>query len=510
MKINKYIGILLGILLCVSACQNESLEDTYKDYSGNGEIRYIGKCTDLLIQPGWKRLIVTWENNIDPIIRKIKVKWAQDGVRDSVLLERGVTEYSIECMNGKELEDGNYEVSVSGVDMNGNSSIETTLFARPYTYAHEEVLGFNRLIAKSYVVKNRLILYFLQWQSNMEKAELSYTKKDGSPGNLELTKAVVNKLYFLLPDEIDPAKPIILNRRGKLPGCEDVIDFEPYEYSSARIFEADFKQEMRRQYGFDDEIPAEWADNVETLYLDWPIRSFDDILNLPNLKKLVLGSRRYLIPESSANDKAYRKSNVSERAASNFALKVMHELNGLTVERYNEHFQNITKTDFIEDKGNTNVEPDITPLDLTGLKITMLPEDEEGFSSGLENLVDGDYTTSWDPMYLSLFTTYEFTLDLNELKKLSGLRLVQKQFSRDFENSVAPEMIIIKVSKDKVHWENATYVEENPLGRSNGEINYVPFSKEVKESEYRYVRLTISAGSYTKFYYSGIAEIGLY
>lgn len=167
MKINRYIGILLGILVCVSACQNESLEDTYKDYSGNGEIRYIGKCTDLLVKPGWKRLIVTWANNIDPIIRNIKVKWAQGGVTDSVLLERGTTEYSIGSINGKELEDGNYEVSVSGVDVNGNSSIVTSLFARPYTYAHEEVLGFNRVISKSYVIKNRLILYFLQWQSNM-------------------------------------------------------------------------------------------------------------------------------------------------------------------------------------------------------------------------------------------------------------------------------------------------------------------------------------------------------
>ena len=71
-------------------------------------------------------------------------------------------------------------------------------------------------------------------------------------------------------------------------------------------------------------------------------------------------------------------------------------------------------------------------------------------------------------------------------------------------------MIIIRVSKDNVHWENATYVEENPLGRSNGEINYIPFSDNVKASEYRHVQLKINAGSYQKFYYSGIAEISLY
>ncbi|WP_455510625.1 DUF4998 domain-containing protein [Butyricimonas paravirosa] len=508
MKMNIYIGILLGILVCVSACQDESLEDTYKDYSGNGEIRYIGKCTDLLVLPGWKRLIVTWENNIDPIIKKVKVRWAQDGIRDSVLLERGTKEYSIESINGKELGNGNYEVSVCEVDADGNSSIENTVFARPYTYEHEEVLGFNHLIAKSYVVKNRLVLYFLQWQDNIKKASLSYTKKDGSQGNLELTKQLVNTLYYLLPDEIDPSKAIILNRKGKLPGCQDVIEFEPYEYSSVKIYEADFKQEMKRQYGFDEEIPSEWADNVETLYLDWTIRSFDDILNLPNLKKLVLGSRRYLLP-SSVTDRTYGQSSVSEWKASEFALKVLHELNGLTVERYNNHFS-FVKENFIEEMGNTNVEPNVTFFDLTGLKFTLYPEDPEEFPSGLENLTDGDYTTNWDPMYLDLFSSYEFNIDLKELKKLNGLRLVQKQFTRVGENSVAPSMIIIRVSKDNVHWENATYVEENPLGRSNGEINYIPFSDNVKASEYRHVQLKINAGSYQKFYYSGIAEISLY
>ena len=52
-----------------AACEKESLEDTYKEYAGEGEIRYMGKCTDLLVSPGWQRLIVTWENNVDPVIK---------------------------------------------------------------------------------------------------------------------------------------------------------------------------------------------------------------------------------------------------------------------------------------------------------------------------------------------------------------------------------------------------------------------------------------------------------
>lgn len=84
---NRYIGILIGMLALLSACGTDSLEDTYKEYAGEGEIRYLGKCTDLSVTPGWQRIIVTWKNNIDPAIQQVKVAWLLDDTRDSVLLE---------------------------------------------------------------------------------------------------------------------------------------------------------------------------------------------------------------------------------------------------------------------------------------------------------------------------------------------------------------------------------------------------------------------------------------
>ena len=79
----KYIGLLIGILTIVSC---ESLEDTYKDYAGNGPIRYLGKCTDLTVRPGWNRLIVNWKNSPDPVIDKIKITWSKDGIVKEQLL----------------------------------------------------------------------------------------------------------------------------------------------------------------------------------------------------------------------------------------------------------------------------------------------------------------------------------------------------------------------------------------------------------------------------------------
>ena len=510
MKTNKYIA-MLGIIALFSACQNESLEDTYKDYAGDGEIRYVGKCTDLLVSPGWERLIVEWKNSEDQIIKHVKVKWRLDEQQDSVLLERGTTEYSIETLNGQKLADESYEISVSGVDAEGNNSIPVTVFGRPYTYSHEEVRTFNRVISNAYVIRDRLILFFLDWQANMQNASLDYTKEDGTIGTLELNEEICNQRYYLLPDAIHPDDlNLILHRKGELPGCKDVIEFEPYEISTEKMYDADFLQEMRRQFGFNEVIPEDWANEQEVLYLDYSLSSLNSLLNFPKLKKVVLGSRRYMMSEAAINDVDYGQSNITEKESSDFVLQVLHELNGLTVERYNKHFQNITKTDYIQDISRIGVDPklDMEFLDLAGLEFTEYPESE--FNSYLIHLTDGDFKTAWDPVYLQNFTTYELTLDLTTEKTLNGLRFVQKEWTREGEIVLAPDYIKIKVSKNGVIWEDATYVEDNIVGKSNGEISYLFFRDEIKSSQWRYIQIQLNAGLYAGTYYSGIAEISLW
>lgn len=114
MKTIKYWGLLL-ILGIFTGC--ESLEDTYSDYAEGGALRYLGKCQDLTVEPGWERLIVTWKNHVDPVIDKIKISWALDGVVRDSLLDKGTTSCSITG-----LENGTYEIAVRSVDKDGNTS----------------------------------------------------------------------------------------------------------------------------------------------------------------------------------------------------------------------------------------------------------------------------------------------------------------------------------------------------------------------------------------------------
>lgn len=508
MRINKYIGILLCILAYI-ACDNESLKDTYKEYAGKGEIRYLGRCKELSVTPGWKRIIVTWKNNIDPCIDKIKVKWELDEVKDSIILEHSTTEYNINTLTGNPLEDGNYEISVSSMDSSGATSIPSTTFGRPYTYTHEDIMTFNRVISRIFIIRNHLILSFLTWQDDLKEVLLDYTKKDGSSGHLVLNKNIVDKHYYLLPDEIDPSKPLVLYRKAELPNCKDVIDFEPYEFSTIKIFESDFKQELKRQKGFENNIPLEWMNNQEALFLDWSISSFIDLLNFPKLNKLILGSHRYLLDEAVSNV-TYGQSKLTDLEASNFALQVLKNLNGLTIERYNKHFQGIDES-LITEKGNSNHEPSVNFIDLSKAKITTSPKDDEDYNSHAENMIDGNFNTSWKPIFSTNFIIYEITIDLKSAQKINGIRLIQSPFKENpSEITIAPEIISVYVSNSEVNWILATYIEDYPLGKSQGEINYINFKNEITTSQYRYVQIRINSGQFSKFYCSSIAEINLY
>mgnify|MGYP000369353900 FL=1 len=50
-----YYTIGLFAVLFAAGC-SESLEETYDEFAGDGMIRYLGKCADVEVNPGWERL----------------------------------------------------------------------------------------------------------------------------------------------------------------------------------------------------------------------------------------------------------------------------------------------------------------------------------------------------------------------------------------------------------------------------------------------------------------------
>ncbi|MDE7073973.1 MAG: DUF4998 domain-containing protein, partial [Odoribacter sp.] len=367
-----YLPGLILISLIMTKCQ--SLEDTYSDYAGDHVIRYVGKCSELTVTPGWQRLNVEWNNSVDPAIEKIKLTWSADGRISDTLLLPGTT-----ACNLTDMEDGAYEVTVCGMDKEGNLSLPETAYARPYTYNHELVRIFTHGITKYMPVKNNLILFFDTWQDNIAKLEIHYTNTAGEKQVFPITREVCASKYTLLED-VDVQQEVSVEREGHIGDCPDLIVFEPLNLlDRAPSFTTDFTTLALRKYGVEEMTDA-FINQLEELEIDYSVTSLEDILYFPNLKKLILGKNRYLFePYLGVNQS---KSTVSELQKSLDILEIAHKVLGLEVERYNQHYFPNTTLEYMIEKGNP-VLPELAYLDATDWEITNSVEDNKDYDSHL-------------------------------------------------------------------------------------------------------------------------------
>lgn len=493
-------------MLLFTAC-GETLEDTYKDYSGDGEIRYVGKVKDLVANPGWERISLSWVNSEDPIIDKVEVRWIADDKRDSVFLPAGTTSFDITGVATS----SSIEIDVMSVDKKLNESIPVTAYVRAYNSDHEMVQAFNRVVSRNFFLHDHLLLTFLGWDSQIDEAYLTYTHKStGKEDKFEFTEDVVNQLYLDIPD-VDASKPVNVYRKGRIEGCNDQIIFDPFTLDTNRAFNTDFKQELKRQFGYDEIVPDNFVNSVKSFDLDWDITDFADLLYFPNLKVLNLGKNRYVRASQVSTEKG--RSVTYNAELSDWVISELHKLNGLTVNRYDNHFNELSKTSVIKEMGH-NVEPALQLLSLKDATVEVDPaEDDEltsiGWTSHEEALIDGDDNTSWMPYTCSKSTTYTITIQLKEPTVVHGVRLVQSYYVGSNANMQAlnPSNVYITKSTNGSYYTMATNLEQTKLGNSTGEVNIIPFAEAEKT---QYVRVKVTTPIYFKDYQVSLAGIDLY
>ena len=480
MKFKNYLFILFAVCLAIGC---EDLEDTYSDYAGDGAIRYLGSAENLSIHPGWKRLLVKWTNSVDPAIDHIKLQWNLNGVTKDTILARDVTECNL-----KNLKDGNYEISIFGVDKNGATSLAQPLYGRPYTEEHEAIRSFTQVVAKHVCIGDRLILFFSDWQSNVDSVSLNYYTPEGKLAHFELDSVFVTKnKYCLFEYPVDPSKEISIYRRGRVEGCEELIVFAPYIFTNEKLYTTDFKQWVKEKYGR-TEITEEWINSLEDFEYDYDVNSFEDLLNIPNLKTLTLGKNRYM--DVSRGDSIY--STLIDKERSVFTLNTLSLLNGLSVDRYSKHyFTDDVLPDYVKEKGNTNTPPAVSFFVGKQWVYECSEEDAPGYNSRLMFLFDGSSRTNWVPEKKSQARTYVIEVDMLEQKTVTGVRVLQSAFSNSNNSeyyALMPDVIKIECSVDRLSWQAATHVEVNTIGNSNGESTYLDFKEK---SNVRYLRFTI-------------------
>ena len=478
--------IMIGVLALLVSC--ESIEDTYDQFSEAGMIRYVGKCSDLQVFPGWERVELKWANSIDPTIANIRVSWmGEDEIVRDTLLAKDATECNI-----TNLADEVYTFRVAAVDAMGNASIEEEDYGRPYTYSHESVIGFSKVVVKNYKVKDNLILFFDRWQPTLMEVTLNYYQSDEEK-SLPLTEEEVGLGYMVL-EHIDVEKPVSILRTGSLEECPDVIVFQPDTLNlDAHAFANDFSTSLRNRYQVDD-IDNDAFLSRTVLEFDDDLTSLEDILYFPNLEKVILGGNRYMDASYIAEMGNSQMAKLEEIEESLRVLDWANKYLGVTVEHYNQHYFTTEETagrSYFNAMGNPEL-PVLNYLDTEGWTITATGEEETGYDPGLKNLLDNNSETIWKPLPSStLVREHEFVIDMKEEKTFNGFKITQKAFlsSGDGDLPYLPSFVKIQTSTNNVSWDIPLIAEENSIGNTPGESTILRMNNPITA---RYVRVTVN------------------
>lgn len=480
-KLYKLTGLLAAVALWASC--GESLEDTYSDMAGDGKIRYLAKCSELTATAGWKRIYVEWKNGVDATVEGIKVKWSANDVERDTMLPPTDTTCTLE-----NLVDGSYRIDVCSVNGDKESLMSTT-YVRPYTETHEIVLAFTRGISKCYPVGDNLAFFTDVWSDNIEEVALHYIGTDDKEKTFPLTREVYEK-QFNTVEGIDFEQPITITRLGRIEGCPDLIQFEPLELDMSRVFTSDFKNALERRYGITDKTPDEkvifdqFVDTARVLEFDNDITTLEDVLYFPNLEKVVIGKNRYLDAEYNSNLPG--RSALGEEERSEVVLAVANEWEGVTVERYADHYFE-TAPSFLVEMGIPSRKPleELNYVLTTDVDtITNSVQEVYGYETPWRNLIDNDPKTVWLTNNTSSERTYVVTIKLKEPKIIKGVKFAQAQYVPEYwlVEDFFPLSAIVTVSSDEIEWTNLTYLNENLIGGGSGEVTLLPAAqpREVK------------------------------
>lgn len=479
----KYMFFFFFVAL-FSGC--EDMEDTYKEYAGDGPIRYVGKCSDVKVVPGWNCLRVSWVRSKDPTVEKIKVTCG-DFVE---FVPADQTEYTITGLGNE-----SYKVTVAGVDADGNESIATEIYERPYTAEHEVVLSMTRVVNKCFLIKNRVAMIFSKWNDGLTDCHIEYTATDGKLSTYPLNDILVQDFKRLAIDDVDTSKPVILKRKGMLADCPDEITFPDVEFTREPVMNSDFKDVLCERYNLTD-LTAEWIENVEELEIDRKVSSLEDLLYFPNLKKLSLGKNLFIKAENMdilMGNYLIRDENYKTVGPVEWPLKQMHEMTGLVVDNYGPMLINMN-ADFVNTIIGAPSVPDLNYIVIDAEKQVVYSnkeaEAEQGIDTHYENLFDQNSKTAWESMNNSMVQDYTFTIDLQEVRALKGVRVMQKDVDLwSTDCNYFPSLIQLQLSDNGEQWRNATVIEKNTLGNSPGETTLIYF---LPDSQARYVRFTVS------------------
>lgn len=488
MKINNLLQIkFLLILFVLFSC--ESLEDTYKDYSGDGKIKYIGKCKSFSVQTGWKRFVFNWERSPDSNSKEVQISWRNDN-------QSGV--YTIPIDNGSfeteaNFKDAPYIFECRSVGFDGSMSSPILQYARPYTFNHQLIAGFPKVVNKYAFIQNNtdghdLVLFLDEFKDEIKKATLTYYSNNNKE-EMVITKDLFDKKYIVI-DNVQIDKSVTVDRIAKVEGCIDEVVFDTFSLDPMdKVLNYDFNDQLMREHNL-TEITPTFINDLEVLNMNFSLKSLEDILYFPNLKKIVLGGNRYTTQTTPADIKKMILSNLDDKEKSVFALTLANKL-GVEIVIHNDHYGIRDNLPFAIKKENPTL-PKLEYLDTK--EWTIKSSTKEGTTdidaAQPENIFDNNSATLWHPQNVQNYIRiHKLDIDMKSVRTMNGFKITQAAANNYVVREYYPNIMRIQISNDEVIWEDVFYQAQSIIGQNYGEstILYTPEAKNA-----RYIRLIIN------------------
>lgn len=535
MKQIKLYALLLAVVF--AACTND--DDLYKDLAGGGDARYVGKCKNLTVEEGWKRLKLNWENSMDPAIEKIKIIALQG--EDTIMREElpaGTTSYETEAIFANK----STELIITAIDLDGNVSLPTSVYTKAFDYSSELVSLWASLRRTHYFIKDetsgkeKMVLFMYDTYTELD-GEITWIVQDAtisySVGGVKTSRPITEEELYakrLVLEEVDSDAEIAIEKNMKIDECYDPIHFPPTAIpkktdADYKNYAPDFMNVVKTKYDLATNAEAiACLDTMETIYFDRDISSMENIMYMPKLKKVVLGGNRFMYAAFVWAHEDNCSAITDDVENSKFALQTMHDLKGLELKTHAKHYGLDGFFDWAErDMSSARYQPTLLPEEEVGA----LTEDggfapgwkissnaELSTSGSLLSLLGGKYTERFETMwgtvipasfvvennlnaYWSPITStdevrsHEIVYDMLEEKHIKNFYFAQyfKNGASDKDLQFMPEVIEIEFSSSGSIWEpifdtyNSIYV-----GVSIGEASVITPVKEVKA---RYLKLKV-------------------
>lgn len=177
MKSIKFLHIIiftvyLAAFACMPGCSK--MDDSYKQFLDYGQQKYPGRPVVGGVLPGYKRMLLVWQNSSDPKVKKAKIYWNNRSDSMEVNIDPS-QQYSVIPFD--DLPEGMYIFEIYTFDDEGNRSVKTEIIGRVYGDFYQSTL-LSRPIYDATVVNDSLRI---SWggisDTAIQGTEVMYTDK---------------------------------------------------------------------------------------------------------------------------------------------------------------------------------------------------------------------------------------------------------------------------------------------------------------------------------------------